>query len=117
MSKIDCIVLDGWHKGHHIVMPKVHKKIVLMKPVTTTVDDCCGGEVVGQDAELQKEYVLAFASEDGKTCLYSTDGKSGSIMHRNWIVPNDRNWLETPLFVSINDPNRAVVDHTTIAKY
>ena len=111
-GRVECIILDGFHKGHHIVMSDIRQRISLPKPKAITIDDCCGGDVVGVDNDLRKDYELAFVAIDRKIALYTTDGSSKPIMQRGWIV-GDRTWLETPLYMGIHDP-RAVIDYTTI---
>jgi len=108
---VECIVLDGWHKGHHLVLPDTYPRISLLKPETITIDDCCDGEPAGIDKDLRKDYLLAFVAVDKKIALYTTDGTSKAITQRDWVTPANRNWLEQPLYVSIHDPNKSVVDH------
>lgn len=113
MGEVDCIVIDGWHKGHHVKMPDIRQTLSLLKPKTITIDDCCDGEPVGVDNDMRKDYVLAFVATDRKTALYSTDGNSESIMKRDWFVPQDKNWVEQPLYIGIHDP-RSVVDYASL---
>lgn len=110
---ITCIVLDGWHKGHTVVLPGVQQTISLLKPKTITIDDCCDGEMVGVDRDLRKDYRLAFVSVDQEIALYTVDGTSKAITQRDWITPANKNWVEEPLFVGIHDP-RSVINYATI---
>lgn len=101
---VKCIVIDGWHKGHIIVMPNPGRELRLMRPRTITIDDCCDGEAVADIKKGYETYQLAFGSIDQETALYSTDGGSKQFWeHRDWISPIDKNWLEQPLYVGIHD--------------
>lgn len=112
---ITCIVLNGFHKGHTIELPEILPRLVLLKPKTITIDDCCDGEPVGVDNDLKKEYLLAFLSQDKQVALYTIDGKSKAMTERDWVTPANRNWLETPLYIGIHDP-RAVIDNSTLGE-
>ncbi len=110
---VECIVLDGWHKGHHVILPDVHQSLSLIRPEVITVDYCCDGEEFTRAPTNRHDYRLAFYSVDKKTALYSTDGSSRPITQRDWIVPDNKNhksWIETPLYVGMHDP-RSVTDN------
>jgi hypothetical protein len=114
MSKLKCLVLDGFHKGHSVTVPQPLQMLTLLKPVAITVDDCCGGDVVGVDRDAKKTYMLAGYSVDRSIAFYSTDGSMESIFNREWItMVKDHIWAEQPIYIGIHDP-RAVVDHSTI---
>ena len=117
MSKaIQCLVIDGFHKGHSVTVDTPLQRLALMKPITTTVDFCCGegDEVMGVDRDLRKEYQLAGYSVDRDIAFYSTDGSMNSLLQRDWISHRDGyDWKEQPIYVGMHDP-RAVVDHSTI---
>lgn len=101
---IECIVLDGWHKGHTIVLPDTRQTISLLRPPVVTIDDCCNGEVANSAEKGIHNYQLAFMSVDRKIALYSKDGSSRAIKDgRAWVVPVDKNWVEQPLYVGIHD--------------
>lgn len=87
MSKIQCLVLDGFHKGHKIDVNTPLQTLTLLKPRAVTIDDCCDGDVVGADNDTKKTYVLAGYSVDRKIALYSTNGSMESIFNREWITP------------------------------
>ena len=101
---VECIVLDGWHKGHQVVLPDVLPTLSLIRPEVVTMDYCCDGEEFTRAPSNRHDYKLAFYSVDGKTALYSTDGSSKPITKRDWIVPNAKNWAEQPLYVGMHDP-------------
>lgn len=111
--RVRFLVIDGWHKGHEIHVNTVLQRLVLMKPKTITIDNCCGGDVVGIDND-KKEYLLAGGSQDGTVAFYSEDGTMDSLFKREWITPaNVSTWFEQPLYIDIHDP-RAVIDYSTV---
>jgi hypothetical protein len=92
-----------------ITMDEPRQTISLLRPPVITIDDCCDGEVVAEAPKGRYDYILAFMSIDRKTALYSTDGSSEEIYkNRSWIVPQDKNWVEQPLYVGMHD-ERAVL--------
>lgn len=113
---VNCIVLDGWHKGHMIRLPNTPQEIHLLRPRTITIDDCCDGEKVADIPKGQDTYILAMGSIDGDTALYSSDGSSKSMWeNKRWVVPNDKNWIEEDLYVGIHD-HRASVDSSSLIR-
>lgn len=82
---ITAIVLDGFHKGHMVRTSGYLPTLKLLKPKTTTVDYCCGGDDIRTDSAEQIEYKACFHGVDQKVVLYSTDGKSEGILSMfNW---------------------------------
>ena len=116
MSKtIKCLVLDGFHKGHMVVLGEPLNQLTLLKPRAITVDDCCDGSIVGADNDIKKSYIMAGYSVDRTMAFYSTDGSMESLLKRDWIaVESGIRWHEQPIYVGIHDP-RAVVDYSTVA--
>lgn len=119
MSKpIQCLVIDGYHKGHTVTVATPLQALSLLKPKIITIDDCCneGDEVVGIDRDLRKEYLLAGYSVDRSIAFYSTDGSMQSLLNRNWVSHIDGyRWHEQPIYVGMHDP-RAVINHSTITE-
>lgn len=107
---VNCIVLDGWHKGTVVRMPRELQSLVLPRPRVVAVDYCCDGEVFKDSAPDKHSYVLTFMSVDKKTALYSTAGNSEVIERgRDWITTINTEWLQTPLYVGMHD-ERAVFE-------
>lgn len=114
MSRIECLVLDGFHKGHSVVVDRPLQELVLLKPKTITIDDCCDGEIMGIDNDIKKRYKLDGYSVDRTIAVYSTDGSMKSIFARDWITKEEPlKYAEQPIYVGIHDP-RAVIDNSTI---
>lgn len=116
MSLIKCLVLDGYHKGHSVVVDRPLTELRLLKPTTTTIDFCCneGDEVMGVDRDVKKSYILAGYSVDRTQAFYSTNGSMECLFDRDWIAHKDGIlWHEQPIYVGMHDP-RAVVDYSTI---
>lgn len=113
-NPIKCLVIDGFHKGHSVTVTSPLQQLVLLKPVTITIDNCCGSEVVGIDQSPKKEYMLAGYSIDRSIAFYSTDGSMESLFKRDWVAPSDGlAWHEQPIYIGIHDP-RAVINNSTI---
>lgn len=113
-----CIVLDGYHKGHMIRLPRVMQEIRLVRPRTITIDDCCDGEKVGDIQKGYEFYKLAFGSIDGETALYTWNGGSRQLWNmREWIgyTKGYEHWAEQKLYVSIHDP-RATIDWESVKR-
>lgn len=102
---IRCLVINGFHKGHSVTVGEPLQQLVLLKPKAITIDDCCDGEVVGVDNDVNKYYMLAGYSVDRSVALYSTDGSMDSIFDRDWIVAaKDHTWIERLIYMGIHDP-------------
>jgi len=111
---VNCIVLDGWHKGHLVTLPEPPHSLSLIRPEVITIDYCCDGEEHRRVPTNKHDYHLAFTSLDRKTALYTTDGSSIAFDRRDWIV-NIRGvqWAEQPIYVGMHDP-RSVTQPTAI---
>lgn len=84
------IVLDGFHSGHVVHISGYLPVLRLLKPTTTKVDYCCGGDEIGTDGPEEIEYKAAFHGVDQKVVLYTRAGKSDDILS---IFPWERTLL------------------------
>ena len=95
MRTIECVVLDGFHKGHVVRLP-YHPTIRLYKPKTQTVDFCCGGEDIGElKPDEILEYKECFRAADGMTVLYSVKGASMETV-QSMVGPGGTLYAERP---------------------
>lgn len=78
MEKVECIVIDGFHEGHSIVLP-YSQTIRLPKPAVITIDECCGGDELGPKRPEILEYKECFRAVDRKVVLYSVKGESRDV--------------------------------------
>lgn len=109
MSKpVTCIVIDGYHRGHAVEMQNPPQNLRLIRPHTTTIDDCCDGEIAWETEKGISEYKAAFKSFDGDVILYSTDGSSKEMTkyggRTNWWHKEGYQDYDEPIMVGIHDP-------------
>lgn len=84
------IVLDGFHSGHVVRVRGYLPVLRLLKPTTTTVDYCCGGDEIETKPPEELEYHAAFHGVDRSVVLYTRSGKSDDILS---IFPWERTFL------------------------
>lgn len=109
MDSIKCIVIDGWHKGHMVILPQMLSVLRLHRPAVTTICDCSEFEETFKPAPSIDTYRLAFAAVDGKSAIYTVKGDSEPMVsNRDWhTYANDKPWKDTPLYVNCHD-DRAI---------
>lgn len=102
---VKCIVIDGWHKGHMVVLPSALPRLELPRPAVTTIDDCYEPSEVFKAPAGNDMYTLAFRAIDGKSAIYTVKGNSEPMVsNRDWLTyPNDKPWKDTPIVVGCHE--------------
>lgn len=118
--KIRAIILDGFHKGHVVVMEYM-PTVKLIKPRNLTVDYCCDNDVTVNDPiHSYVEYKECFRGVDHDVVLYSEKGKSSDFLSWfNKTVASEKPWNEftTLYFGYHNEPIVRKEDGTQMTEY
>lgn len=84
---MQCVVLDGWHKGHVVMLPDAPPTIRLYQPKVVTWCECSESLDATASDPTAREYKLAFRATDGEVACYSVKGDSGALLSgRDWIA-------------------------------
>lgn len=112
MKPVKCLVINGWHKGHQVVLPEALLNLRLPRPAVTTVCNCSYDREVFEAAPNVDEYRLAFTSIDREVAIYTVDGSSRPMIdNRDWLTwPNDKPWKDSPITVNCHDPQAIFED-------
>jgi hypothetical protein len=112
-SPVTCIVIDGWHKGHMVIMPRILPVLELPRPVVTTFCECSIEDEVFKAGPSRDVYVLAFRAIDGKSAIYTVKGDSEPMVsNRDWhTYKNELPWKDTPIIVGCHD-ERAIFENS-----
>lgn len=102
---VKCIVIDGWHKGHMVILPRALPHLELPRPAVITYCDCNIEDEVWKAGPNTDMYTLAFTAVDGKSAIYTLKGDSESMVsNRDWhTYRNDLPWKDTPITVGCHD--------------
>lgn len=95
-----CVVLDGWHRGHIVVIPSgAPPTLRLYRPKVVTWCACNIDQIAEpftHDASVC-EYKVCMRSIDGQTAAYSEKGNSDALLKgRDWVQRNDVGILSKP---------------------
>src|SRR5258708_6546832 len=78
---VNCIVLDGFHKGELVRLPHAYPTIKLARPMTVTICECSPDAIhESRRGKGEKTYRRSFLADDGKTALYSETGDSDIVI-------------------------------------